>query len=181
MPALPDVLQPGLAVVFCGTGPGRKSAEMRAYYAKAGNRFWPTLRAVGLIARPDFGALDYAEVAAYGIGLTDIAKEHVGQDHEIDLRHVDAAGLRQKIERYRPAIVAFTSKKAASFFLGRPTGAIVYGFQPETVGATRLFVLPSPSGQAGSYWDLGPWRELAAAVAAVKARTSKQRKRSAQA
>lgn len=164
MPALPDVLQPGLAVVFCGTAPGRKSAAARAYYANPGNRFWPTLRAVGLIDRPDFGPRDYPDVVVHGIGLTDIAKEHVGQDHEIDPRHVDPDGLRAKIEHYRPGIVAFTSKKAASFFLGKPTAAIRYGFQTETVGGTRLFVLTSPSGQAGSYWDVAPWRELAAAV-----------------
>jgi TDG/mug DNA glycosylase family protein len=39
-----------------------------------------------------------------------------------------------------------------------------YGWQPERVGATRLFVLPSPSGQATRFWDEGPWRDLAAAL-----------------
>lgn len=169
MPALPDVLAPGLAVVFCGTGPSRMSAAARAYYANPGNRFWRTLREVGLIDRADFGPHDYADVVGYGIGLTDIAKEHVGQDDEIDLSHVDAAGLRAKIETYRPGIVAFTSKKAASLFLGRRTGSIGYGFQPDAVGVTRLFVLPSPSGLAGSYWTIEPWRDLAAAVAALRA------------
>ena len=51
MPILPDVLESGLDLVLCGTAAGRKSAEMLAYYAKPGNRFWPTLHAVGLTPR----------------------------------------------------------------------------------------------------------------------------------
>ena len=40
---LPDILQPGLRVVFCGTAAGRASAKARAYYAGPGNSFWKTL------------------------------------------------------------------------------------------------------------------------------------------
>jgi TDG/mug DNA glycosylase family protein len=107
-------------------------------------------------------------VLSLGIGLTDIAKEHIGQDAEIDLAGVDAAGLRRRIARVAPAIFASTSKNAASLFLGKPTGAISYGFQQETIRPTRLFVLTSPSGAAGSNWDIAPWRELARAVRAVR-------------
>jgi TDG/mug DNA glycosylase family protein len=167
MPVLPDVLRPGLAVVFCGTGAGRKSAELRAYYAKPGNKFWRTLYEVGLTPQR-VAPHAYRDVPALGLGLTDIAKEHIGQDHEIDPAHVDAAGLRRRIARAAPAILAFTSKKAASLFLDRPTGTIAYGFQPETIGPTRIFVLTSPSGQAGSYWDIAPWRELARAAKAAR-------------
>ncbi len=58
-------------------------------------------------------------------------------------------------------MVAFTSKNAAKAFLDRE---VDYGWQPERVGATRLFVLPSPSGQATRFWDEAPWRDLAAAL-----------------
>jgi TDG/mug DNA glycosylase family protein len=167
MPVLPDVLQKGLVVVFCGTGAGRKSAELKAYYALRGNKFWRALHEVGLTPAR-FEPHAYRDVLKHGIGLTDIAKEHVGQDDEIDIAHVDAAALRRKIAWASPAILAFTSKKAASFFLGKPTSAIRYGFQDETIGATRIFVMTSPSGQAGSYWDIGPWRELARAVKAER-------------
>ena len=40
---LPDVLEPGLRVVFCGTAAGKASARAGAYYAGPGNAFWPTL------------------------------------------------------------------------------------------------------------------------------------------
>ncbi len=51
MPILPDVLAPGLDIVFCGTGAGAWSARVGAYYGKPGNKFWPTLHAVGLTPR----------------------------------------------------------------------------------------------------------------------------------
>lgn len=163
MPVLPDVLAPGLAVVFCGTGAGRKSAAMGAYYAKPGNRFWSTLHAVGLTPRR-LAPGEYPQVLQFGIGLTDIAKEHIGQDDEIDPAHVDAKALTRRMRRHAPRILAFTSKKAASLYLGHPTGKIAYGFQGETIGPTRIFVLPSPSGLATSYWSETWWRKLAAAA-----------------
>jgi len=63
-----------------------------------------------------------------------------------------------KIRRYRPRVLAFTSKRAAEEFIGYPVG---YGLLPEKVGETRLFVLPSPSGAARRYWHKKPWRDLA--------------------
>ncbi len=48
MAVLPDVLAPGLRVVFCGTAAGKRSAELGAYYSGAGNKFWPTLHRFGL-------------------------------------------------------------------------------------------------------------------------------------
>ncbi len=127
---LPDVLGRNLALVFCGTGAGRKSAEVGAYYAKPGNRFWPTLHEIGLTPTL-FDPRQFADVLKLGIGLTDIAKQHIGQDHEIDLAGVDAAGLSRKIRHFAPGILAFTSKKAASLFFAKPTGLIGYGLQSE--------------------------------------------------
>lgn len=101
MPVLPDVLAAGLDIVFCGTGAGARSAAVGAYYAKPGNRFWPTLHTVGLTPR-QLAPADYAEVLRYGIGLTDVAKEHVGQDAVIDLSLVDVAALHEKITRFAP-------------------------------------------------------------------------------
>ena len=168
MPVLRDVLEPGLVLVLCGTGAGRKSAEVGAYYAKPGNRFWPTLHAVGLTPERQLKPLEYRNLLNWRIGLTDIAKEHIGQDAEIDLTLVDAAGLAARISACAPKIMAFTSKNAASLFLGKATGRIDYGFQDETIGQTRLFVLTSPSGAAGSNWSVEPWRALANAVAIAR-------------
>jgi len=154
---VPDVLAPGLRLVFCGTAPSRASAAARAYYAKRGNRFWPALHAAGFTPRR-FLPSEYAQLLALGIGLTDLCKGHSGNDDELPRGALDADSLRAKIAEYRPAVVAFTSKNAAKAFLGRD---VDYGWQPEREGTTRLFVLPSPSGQATRFWDEGPWLTLA--------------------
>lgn len=155
---VPDLLATGLRLVFCGTAPSRASAAARAYYAKPGNRFWPALHAAGFTPRR-FLPGEYAQLLDLKIGLTDLCKGHSGNDDELPQGALDAVALRRKIERYRPGAVAFTSKNAAQAFLGR---AVDYGWQPETVGRTRLFVLPSPSGQATRFWDEKWWLALSA-------------------
>ncbi len=77
-----DVLAPDLRVVFCGTALGTRSAQVGAYYAGRGNRFWSTLHEVGLtpvLLRPE----EYTRVLDYGIGLTDICKTRSGSDAEV--------------------------------------------------------------------------------------------------
>jgi len=160
---VPDLLVPDLRLVFCGTALGRRSAQARAYYAHPGNLFWRALHEIGL-TRERLAPADYARLLEHGIGLTDLAKRHFGNDAELPGDAFDAAALRGKIEVARPRMLAFTSKTAAGGFLGRPTGRISLGLQSETVGPTRLFVLPSPSGTARGYWDIGTWHELAGLV-----------------
>lgn len=155
---LPDLLQPGLALVFCGTAAGRRSAAERAYYAHPGNLFWRALFESGLTPRLMMPA-EFPQLPSYGIGLTDLAKRHSGNDDQLPREAFDAPALRAKIERHAPRLLAFTSKNAARAALGHAVG---YGLQKETIGSTRLFVLPSPSGQARGHWDLAPWLALAA-------------------
>lgn len=163
---VPDLLAPGLKLVFCGTALGRKSAEARAYYANPTNLFWRTLHDVGLIPKR-LAPTDYARLLDHGIGLTDLAKRHFGNDSELPADALDREALREKLLRYRPAVLAFTSKTGASHFLDRPTGRIALGEQAERVGETRLFALPSPSGSGRRYWDVGLWRELEGLVKAL--------------
>lgn len=160
---VPDLLAPGLKVVFCGTALGRVSAEKRAYYANPGNFFWRALHEAGLTPQR-IKPQDYACLLDYGIGLTDLCKAHFGNDNQLPLGALDAAALRAKIELYQPGVLAFTSKTGASVFLNRPTGRIPLGFQPEQIGRTRLCVLPSPSGQARVYWSPKAWQDLADAL-----------------
>jgi double-stranded uracil-DNA glycosylase len=162
---VPDLIEPGLKVVFCGTALGRVSAERRAYYANPGNFFWRTLHSTGLTPER-FAPHDYARLLDYGIGLTDLCKAHFGNDNQLPPGALDAAGLLKKIERFQPKILAFTSKTGASVVLGKPTGLIALGFQPETVARTRICVLPSPSGQARIFWDQTAWQALADTVKA---------------
>jgi TDG/mug DNA glycosylase family protein len=155
---LPDVLAPGLLVVFCGVAPGRVSAARRAYYAGPGNKFWPTLFKVGLTPRL-FAPHEYPQVLALGIGLTDVCKTAFGADHELARDAFDAAGFRAKMARYRPRAIAFDGKFAARMALEVKT--IPYGRQPDTLHGATMFVLPSPSGRARRFWDERYWFEVA--------------------
>lgn len=159
---LPDVLAPGLDVVFCGTAAGARSAREGAYYAHPGNMFWRTLHATGLTPRL-LAATEFPMVPAFGIGLTDLSKHHFGNDDQLPVDAFDVTALREKIERFSPRILAFTSKHAGRSALGIGTD---YGWQDTLWGRTRLFVLPSPSGQARRAWNPATWQILADAVLA---------------
>jgi TDG/mug DNA glycosylase family protein len=159
-PVLPDVLAPGLRVVFCGTAPGTASARAGAYYAGPGNRFWVTLHEVGLtpvLLEPT----EFARLPEFGIGLTDISKTASGSDRQVGRQGFDRVRLAAAITAASPAHLAFNGKNAAQGALGRPVG---YGRQPERIGGATVWVLPSTSGAARGFWDVGPWRELAGAV-----------------
>jgi TDG/mug DNA glycosylase family protein len=157
---LPDVLAPNLKIVFCGSAAGTKSAQLGMPYAGPGNKFWPTLHAAGFTPTL-WHPSDFKKLPTLGYGLTDINKTEFGMD--VDLTDGDDPdALRRKIMKYQPRILAFTAKRPAMVFLARKK--LAYGFQDDTIGATRLYVLPSPSGRAGSFWDIETWRTLAEAV-----------------
>ena len=159
---LPDLLAPGLDLVFCGTAPSPASFKARAYYANPGNSFWPTLHAVGLTPER-LAPQRFHELLGLGLGLTDLNKTEFGSDHELTPGAMDANALHAKLRRFRPAAIAFTSKNAASLALGIKAPA--YGRQVGTLEGTVAFVLASPSGRARSFWTLAPWQEAAAFVA----------------
>ncbi len=143
--------------MFCGTAAGKRSAAEQAYYAHPGNLFWRALFEAGLTPRL-LAPAEFPLLPRYGIGLTDLAKRHSGNDDELPRDAFDAPALIAKIARHQPHLLAFTSKNAARAALGHAIAG--YGLQGETIGATQLFVLPSPSGQARGHWELAPWLAL---------------------
>jgi TDG/mug DNA glycosylase family protein len=160
---LPDQLTDRLRLVFVGTAAGQRSADTGHYYAHRGNRFSRTIHEVGITPRryePD----EFPALLKLGFGFTDLCKLGAGMDHEALAFPVDVEAFRDKMRRYRPGIIAFTSKKAASLFYGRPTQAIVLGRQPPQDDFPAVFVLASPSGAASGHWTVQPWRELAEAI-----------------
>jgi len=157
MAVLPDLLKPGLSVVFCGTAAGTKSARVGAYYAGPGNQFWNVLHRVGLTPRR-LAPQEFRELLSFGIGLTDLWKETSGSDSEVVVTDPDVQTLRLRVLKHSPRVLAFNGKSSATAFLGRATS---YGRQVETIGRTDVFVLPSTSGAARGYWNESYWHELA--------------------
>ena len=161
MAVLPNVLARDLDIVFCGTAAGKRSAEVRAYYAHPGNKFWETLHLTGMTSRR-FAPADFRNVIQHRLGLTDLAKHTSGADSTLRRGDFGALALRRVILRYRPKYVAFTSKRAAKEFFG---STVPYGLHSSSLNGTHFFVLTSPSGLASRYWQKGQhWYDLAALV-----------------
>lgn len=157
---VPDVLEPGLKLVFCGTALGQQSAMHKAYYANPSNLFWKTVYEVGFTPRR-FKPEEYEEMRALGIGLTDLCKTAFGNDDELPENAFDRDALEEKIIRYQPRILAFTSKTGAANYLRMQTGKLEYGFQSQKTENTAIYVLPSPSGHARRFWRQDAWQALA--------------------
>jgi double-stranded uracil-DNA glycosylase len=157
---LPDVVRPGLKIVFCGTAAGTVSAKLGAYYAHPQNKFWRVLYAIGLtprLVRPE----EYSQLPDWGLGLTDIAKHVSGMDRELPARALGdeaCAALTAKILEAQPKLLAFTSLTGGRRWLGRAAG---FGDSGERIRRTRVWLLPSPSPTAGWNWDEAWWRKLA--------------------
>lgn len=154
---LPDLLQDGLKVVFCGTAAGNRSAQLQLYYAKPSNKFWRTLYQVGLTPNL-LDPKDYQQLLTYGIGLTDLVKKKAGMDKLLSQKDFEYVDFHQKIEKFQPKVVCFNGKRAATEYFGHP---VVFGKRAEQVGITEFFVAPSTSGAANGYWDIGYWHTLA--------------------
>lgn len=163
MAILPDVLRPGLRIVFCGSAAGRFSAQAGAYYAHPRNEFWPTLYRVGLTPRR-LAPEQFRELPKYGMGLTDLCKTEFGADNELSPAADDPEGLKRKIQYFQPQVLAFVGKRPAKVFLKKVflKRSVAYGLQPQEIGRTAIFVLPSPAPTARAYWDESWWHKLAA-------------------
>ena len=166
MEKLPDQLQDGLRLVFVGTAASQRSADLGHYYAHPGNRFWRVIDEVGITPRR-YEPHEFPALLKIGIGFTDLCKSGSGMDYRALTFPIDIPAFREKMRRYRPKTIAFTSKKAASLFYGRPTRAVTLGRQPPLDDFPAVFVLASPSGAASGHWTLQPWQELADLYQAV--------------
>jgi TDG/mug DNA glycosylase family protein len=165
---LPDVLAPGLRVVFCGINPGRWSAAAGAHFANPRNDFWRLLRDARLTPRL-YAPQEQHELPELGLGLTNAASRTTRGSG--DLRRADFAGAAERLERLaselRPSWIAFIGKEAYRGAFGeRPA----LGVQERRLGETQLFVLPStsPANAAVPYEERLRWFEELAARASGK-------------
>ncbi len=141
--AVPDILAPGLRIVFCGINPGFRSAAVGAHFANPRNDFWRLLADAGLTPRL-LAPEDQWELLELGYGLTNAAYRTTKGSS--DLRRSDFAGsaerLREIARELRPRTIAFVGKTAYEGAFGeRPT----LGRQERPLEDTILFVLPSTS------------------------------------
>ncbi|MFD6993774.1 G/U mismatch-specific DNA glycosylase [Streptomyces sp. NPDC059943] len=147
---IPDVVAADLGVLFCGINPGLMSAATGHHFARPGNRFWPVLRLSGFTPR-QLAPSEQCELLTYGLGITNVVARATARADELSDEEYREGGRRlvAKVERLRPrwlAVVGITAYRTA---FGDRAAAI--GPQPRTIGTTRLWALPNPSG-LNAHW-----------------------------
>ncbi|AUX44824.1 DNA glycosylase [Sorangium cellulosum] len=160
---VPDVIAPDLVVLFCGINPGLYTAAVGHHFARPGNRFWPALHAGGFTDRV-LSPSEERDLLALGYGITNVVDRATATADEVSSGELAAGRLRleAKVRRYRPRFLAVLGLGAYRTAFGRPRAAP--GPQPEPLGATRVWVLPNPSGLNASYQP----RQLAAMFRALR-------------
>jgi double-stranded uracil-DNA glycosylase len=159
---LTDRIEPGVRVMLIGINPGVMSATTGHHFAGPTNRFWRLLYESGIVPEPVTHE-DDVRLPAWGIGMTNlVARPTPGIDTLRPEEYLEGWKiLDKKIERFRPAVVAFvgvTMYRALWRVIGKvPAGSpkargggslvIKPGFQHATIHGARVFVLPNPSGR----------------------------------
>ena len=142
---LPDVIASNLRVLFCGINPGLYTAAIQHHFGRPGNRFWPTLYAAGFTPRL-LSPFEEQELISLGYGITNVVDRATAAAEELEPHEFVAGGksLRAKVKKCTPKVLAVLGVGAYRTAFARPRAQV--GLQDETVGETRLWVLPNPSG-----------------------------------
>lgn len=149
--AIPDLVGPGLRLLFVGINPGLWTAATETPFAHPGNRFYPALAAAGIIPRvPSFAEGlsedEKQELIAAGIGITNLVNRATVRADELtkaELR-AGAAQLTDKVAVWSPPVVAIVGLTAYRHAFARPKARA--GLQPERIAHAELWVVPNPSG-----------------------------------
>jgi TDG/mug DNA glycosylase family protein len=147
---IPDVIAPGLRVLFSGINPGLYSAATGLHFARPGNRFWPALHQSGFTPRL-LRPAEQDQLLALGLGITNVAARATARADELSGDELRAGGivLAEKARRLRPAWLAVVGLTAYRTAFGRPRATT--GPQEQDIDGARLWVLPNPSGLNASY------------------------------
>ena len=142
---VPDLIGPGLRVLFCGINPGLYSGATGHHFARPGNRFWPALHRAGFT--PELlSPWEESRLLDYGLGITNLVPRATASAIELTPAELKVGGrrLESKARRYRPHWVAVVGIGAFRTAFGKSAAGI--GPQMERLASSRVWVLPNPSG-----------------------------------
>ena len=142
---LPDLVAPGLRVLFAGINPSLYSAAVGHHFARPGNRFWPALHQSGFTSR-QFDPAEQPELLGLGLGITNIVARATARADELDTAELRAGGqaladLAATLGVSWLAILGVTAYRAA---FSAPKAAV--GPQAGRLGGAQVWILPNPSG-----------------------------------
>ena len=149
--SVPDLVGPGLRLLFVGINPGLWTAATRTHFAHPGNRFYPALRLAGIVDREISRAEplsedDRAYLIGRGLGNTNLVNRATARADELtaDELHAGRRRLEAFVAGHRPAVVAIAGITAYRTAFERPRAGA--GEQPTSLAGARLWVVPNPSG-----------------------------------
>jgi TDG/mug DNA glycosylase family protein len=147
---VPDVIGPGLRVLFSGINPGLYTAWAGHHFARPGNRFWPTLHAAGFTPRL-FAPSEEHMLLGLGYGITNLVPRATAAAGELTSAELTAGGrrLRRLVMRHRPHCLAVLGVGAYRAAFARPDAVV--GRQSGSWGESMVWVLPNPSGLNAHY------------------------------
>jgi TDG/mug DNA glycosylase family protein len=147
---LPDVIAPGLDVLFCGINPGLYTAAVGHHFARPGNRFWKALHEGGFTPRL-LSPWEEGLLPGFGCGITNVVDRATAAAAELSREELAEGGrrLEARVRRYAPRWLAVLGVGAYRTAFGR-TGAVP-GPQEDAVGGARVWILPNPSGLNAGY------------------------------
>jgi TDG/mug DNA glycosylase family protein len=147
---VPDLIAANLKVLFAGINPGLYTAALGHHFGRRGNRFWPTPHAAGFTTRR-FSPFEERELLPLGYGITNVVPRTTVSADQLDADEIRAGGkkLIAKVKRYRPSVLAILGVGAYRIAFDRPKAKV--GRQDETIGDTKIWVLPNPSGLNANY------------------------------
>ena len=134
-----------MRILFVGINPSLYSGAVGHHFARPGNRFWKTLHAAGLTQRL-VSPFEESELLGAGIGVTNLVNRATAAASELsddELRR-GARRLERKVLRYGPSFVAILGISAYRTAFARRDAS--FGPRPESIGDSRIWVLPNPSG-----------------------------------
>jgi TDG/mug DNA glycosylase family protein len=169
-----DLLGPDVRLLFVGINPGLWTAATNTHFCHPSNRFYPALRAAGLIDWRIDTSVGMSEeermrLAAIGIGITNLVPRATVRASELsrDELREGAMRLERVVADLEPVVVSVAGLTAYRSAFGRP-GALL-GPQPESIGVSRLWVVPNPSGLNAheTIESLATWYRRAAETAGL--------------
>jgi TDG/mug DNA glycosylase family protein len=148
---VPDLVGPGLRLVFVGINPGLMTAATQIHFGNPGNRFRPALVGAGLLEPPVDGRAgmtedDLASLVSRRVGITNLVPFATARADELTRAQLLTGRTRLEgfVERHRPSVVAMLGITAYRVAFERPRATT--GRQPESLGEAQLWVVPNPSG-----------------------------------
>jgi TDG/mug DNA glycosylase family protein len=147
---VPDVIAPGLRLLFVGINPGLYSGAVGHHFARPGNRFWRVLHLAGITDRVLSPFAEH-ELLDLGVGITNLVERATATADRIgnDELRAGAGRLTAKVERFRPRTVAFMGLTAFRTAFDRRGAAV--GPQEGDVAGAAAWLLPNPSGLNAHY------------------------------